>query len=609
VTEPNSPRGAEAATRRWRGSPGVTLAISGLLGFWFGLVVFPTWHVAVETAQVVAGTVRYPAENPFYRYHVGIWTIVHQILAVALSAGITERALSELLSGLVGMLSFQALAIVVHAFSRDSALAVGTALVMFLARGVEFGAVYPVLLLGTTHTYGALGLSTLVLALGLLGCGWSRSGGFLLGVLPAIHPSIGVWTCALVAVVLVVFRRSAVEELRPARQWVIGGLAVTALSLLAHLPLVLSARVIETEPSRPYLVAFLELWDGHRSPVPLRSVDVTFNAGAMTLAIVWLMAWAQDLPRASRFLLRAAVASVLLGTVCTALTWMPAERLPMPIVMLMPGRVLNIGTFLFPPMVFGLLGAYRRRVWVQGLILFATAALALSRGSRVWGTLRGLGWTIADPGYPVPGPLIGVVVLFVVGLTLAKIVEAYDPPWPSWERLSRLGASGLAGARTIALALFAAWLLPKFVDPTPFLRDLRYRDRVRDHVFAAAAEGRGLLLTAADLHLIQLRTRRPVLIDGGGLDGLVYASGAAPRVARVMTDVYGVDFFNPPEGRGRGTMPRAANRAAWEGYSRERWTAIGREYGVTEVVTFLDWRLDLPLVAESWDLRLYRIPE
>ena len=163
-------------------------------------------------------------------------------------------------------------------------------------------------------------------------------------------------------------------------------------------------------------------------------------------------------------------------------------------------------------------------------------------------------------------------------------------------------------ARSTSLAVFAVWMLRLMVDPTPFLRDLRYRDRVRDHVYAAAAEGSGLLATGGDLHLIQLRTRRPVLIDGGGLDGLAYAADTGPAMARLLLDVYGVDFFNPPEGRGRGTIPRETSRAVWESYSQERWGEIKRRYGVTEVVALIDWRLDLPLVAESWDLRLYRIP-
>src|SRR5262249_36418279 len=44
-----------------------------------------------------------------------------------------------------------------------------------------------------------------------------------------------------------------------------------------------------------------------------------------------------------------------------------------------------------------------------------------------------------------------------------------------------------------------------------------FQDRTTDPLFAAAAARRGgLLATAGTLHLVQLRSRRPVLLDGGG---------------------------------------------------------------------------------------------
>ena len=56
----------------------------------------------------------------------------------------------------------------------------------------------------------------------------------------------------------------------------------------------------------------------------------------------------------------------------------------------------------------------------------------------------------------------------------------------------------------------------------------------------------GLLLTGGSLHLIQFRTRRPVLLDGGGLDALPYAPESGPEMQRVLLDVYGIDLLNPP---------------------------------------------------------------
>src|SRR5918999_375916 len=88
----------------------VTLVASGALGFHLGYARFPHWQIPVESAQVLAGLVVYPHETPFYIHHMDLWTVLHQICALLLMGGVSEIALSRTLSGVLGMLSFQALA-------------------------------------------------------------------------------------------------------------------------------------------------------------------------------------------------------------------------------------------------------------------------------------------------------------------------------------------------------------------------------------------------------------------------------------------------------------------------------------------------------------------
>ncbi len=77
---------AAAADRDSAYRPYVVLAVSGAIGFVLGTTVFATWQVAVESAQVVAGLVKYPADNPFYIYHLQLWTVLHQICAGSVAA-------------------------------------------------------------------------------------------------------------------------------------------------------------------------------------------------------------------------------------------------------------------------------------------------------------------------------------------------------------------------------------------------------------------------------------------------------------------------------------------------------------------------------------------
>jgi hypothetical protein len=141
-------------------------------------------------------------------------------------------------------------------------------------------------------------------------------------------------------------------------------------------------------------------------------------------------------------------------------------------------------------------------------------------------------------------------------------------------------------------------------------RGFEMADRTNDVLFRMLAERRGLLLTAADLHLVQLRSRRPVLLDGGGLDALPYAIESAPEMERILRDVYGLDLLNPPEeARFRGTVPSDFTKGVWQSYSREQWAAIARRFGVRQVLTPGDWDLKLPVAVRNRTLTVYDIPD
>jgi hypothetical protein len=133
------------------------------------------------------------APTPFSLYHAELWTILHQALAVLLRIGFSEILLSKLLSGVIGMLSLQALAMVVYAVSGDALVSMGTAGLFFVTRATDFGVLYPIYLMGTSHTYGIVGLSYRPRR----GAAWHRTipaAGFLLGLAPR-HPRLACGCC------------------------------------------------------------------------------------------------------------------------------------------------------------------------------------------------------------------------------------------------------------------------------------------------------------------------------------------------------------------------------------------------------------------------------
>src|SRR5439155_6887737 len=205
-------------------------------------------------------------------------------------------------------------------------------------------------------------------------------------------------------------------------------------------------------------------------------------------------------------------------------------------------------------------------------------------------------------GLYIPSPVkpLWIATLASIGLVIGAAFE-------KWRRDKKVAPYTAGVVRTAAMGLLAATavLMLGFAAP----RSLIFRDRTNDVFFGQVAAGSGMLVTAGDLHLIQLKTRRPVLLDGGGLDGVMYSLEAGPEMERILREVYGIDLLNPPEeARGAGRIPPRANRKVWEAYSTARWRDIGHDFHVTQVLTYPDWTLNLPIAAQSRRMLLYQIP-
>jgi hypothetical protein len=574
--------------------------VSGALGFWLGAAVFAEWQVAVETAQVIARLVEYPSDNPFYIYHVRLWTVLHEALALLLRMGMWELTASRLASGLLGMFSLQALSMIVYALSGNAMLATGGAFVVFLSRAGEIGGRYPLSLMATQHTYGAVGMSAMVLAAALLGAGRYRLGGLLLGAMPAIHPGLGVWAFAIVAICLASGFRQLRVMLRPALPWFLLGLGFTTLSLIVHLAI--APAVTTSAPAAgDYLPTLVRLWDGHRQPVPLAHSAVRLNLVAVPLALTWLFFLTDRLPAASEFLLRFVAVSAGLAIAFVFLTWAPPESIPDFIQILMPLRLLNIVSMMFAAVLIGLAGAYRHTLPGQIGILILLVALLLLPESYFWPVMpEALRRIVAGTPVERMTVMLTAALAVTVYALIDKRVQAQRAHAVRRDALKPIRA--LTVARNVLLAGVIVLSVVSLRDPWP--RSLKFRDRKHDPVFSAAAAADGLLLTANGVRLVQLKTRRPVLLDTSGFDGLAYSLEAAPRMIHILRDVYDIDLLSPPT-----QPPVETNRRAWERYSRERWQEIGRQYGVTQVLTYRNWSLRLPMVAETADLRLYQIPK
>jgi hypothetical protein len=561
---------------------------------------FPDWQVAVETAQVVAGVVKYPAETPFYIYHSQLWTLLHHVLALLLKLGLSELRLSLIVSGVLGMVTFQALSMFVYALSRSVPIAVGAAALIFFTRSAEYGTVYPIFLLGTVHTYGAIGLSAAVLTVAVLGAGLYRSGAMLLGILPCIHPSLGIWTgIAVAAGILSDFRRLR-DELRPALPWFLAGCAVTIASLAFHFAFVYDAPPAAARWSTEDLSVYVRLWDSHRRAIDFGELGVRLNVASAIVASIWLAFLASDLPPASQLLLRIVAASALLALAMVPLSHVSPERLPRAFVVLMPGRWLNFCAMTFVAMIIGLLEQHRH-LWRRVVLLLMSAALLAASASMLWEWLTRRQGQIYQSGLRAPQVIWIATALLVAGALATR-----------WKhRVARAAKTTLAAtiAHLLCVALLAAVTMVTWNLSQPRSGDY-FQDRTNDVFFGDVAAHHGVLLVAGDLYLVQLRTRRPLLVDAGAIDTVMYSLSTGAEMERILRDVYGLDLFHPPpDAIGAGRIPLSAHQKTWEGFSVEKWRAIRRDFGVTQVLAYADWTLQLPVASQSRRLLLYDIPE
>ena len=593
------------ASTRWSVGPpyhgtaaALALIASGAIGFHLGYARFPDWQIPVESAQVLAGIVRYPEETPFYVHHMKLWTVLHQLCAVFLRAGVSEIALSKAVSGVLGMLSLQALAMFAFAFSGRALESVGVAVLLFVSGVTYAGAVYPIFLMGVPFTYGVIGLSFMVLTAALLGSGLQRTGAFLLGFAPAVHTGLALWLWLAIAVcVLIDHRRYPV---RPALRAFAAGVAASAVSYGVHAFMSAGVPAHPVAMDRRYLDAFVTFWDGHRRPLLFRELAVLLNAAALAIATTWLRANRHEMTASAAFLMRFVQVNAVLSIALVPLTWMP-ERLPVWLVVLMPGRVVNTVAMTFSAMLFGLLGTSRSH-WRRILMLLMAVALLFGDESMLWRIfpLRRPAWF---PGIPTHGIAFVCAAALLIGTAFGRRRSApVDRPARAVRPLPLL-ATRIATIVVLLTAVVVAYRVPE-------VRSHIYIDHTNNLVLAKAAAGNGLLLTVGDAHLMQLRVRRPMLIDTGALDTIPYTPGSGDQLYRILLDIYGIDLFHPPpEQRWAGRLLENVHRPRWEEYTADDWRRIRSTYHVTQVLTTAAFQLQLPIVAGDRRFLLYAIPE
>lgn len=557
----------------------------GLFGFILGSTIYATWQNAVESSQALAGIVSYPSDNIFYLYHVKAWTILHQIPALFLRAGVSEITLSIIMSGIVGMISFQALGLTTYVFSRHGLFSFLLPFFILHTNSYSFHSNYPIMLLGSEHTYGMSGLSMLLLSLAWIGLGYYRTGAFLMGLTLSVHVVLGAFGSGILLVAGCLHSSPNGERGRMAKGWLAGFVVIAASYLLQQLAF--DIRPFSYPPAEdlaPYMKALITYWDAHRMPVELTNAGVLVNLVLITACSLFLFFLKNHLPSASRLLLKCLIVAAAVGGIGVLISWLPPDFFSPWVLATMPSRVLNINGLALAPVLLGIGWRFRKKPPVLSamivLILFFLSIRFL--------------FTDRFPVFSGPAALMALLLLFARRFTR-----------PAFQRMLLRGAAAFA-LFSLGLVFFRHTVIPLLKFKPVYDQFINYSN---DTLLKKVSESRGLLLSAGELNFTQLITRRPIVIAPYCLDILPYAPGAGPMMAKILKDIYGIDFFNPPDGiHGSSSVNGSNSIEIWQKRTPEEWGRLAAEYGFTQVLTPRDVGLKLPLAMQNDGYDLYEIP-
>jgi hypothetical protein len=127
-----------------------------------------------------------------------------------------------------------------------------------------------------------------------------------------------------------------------------------------------------------------------------------------------------------------------------------------------------------------------------------------------------------------------------------------------------------------------------------------------DSALTAMGRGEGVAAVGPDFYLIQLVTRRAVLLETGAMDFLPYTPEAGPEAVRILHVLYASDYFRYSD---RGLLDPEHIFQVWTARSTAEWRRVAREVGFREILVNNGWNLALPEIARSEWYVLYRIPD
>lgn len=339
------------------------------------------YQAAIDYAQCLANIVPYPHSNPFYLATIKGWSILTQLSALFLKLGVSEKLLSYFLSGIVGAVSFQALAIAVLALSNNIKFSILSPFFIFFLHGIfVMGINYSISLMGVGGTFGMLALSFPFLIISLIAIGQYKLGGLFLGLLVSVHPAQGLLYTLVIFICLLWDFNYHKNGLKRALKYIIFGYVISIISLLYQIS-VYDVPKIDPSILARYKYALLVYWGYHLQQFNLLSAEMGRVILCLALSIWGLLTVKKFVPRNSLFLIRSFIVAGLIAGIFSLVYWFPRDVIVdkfYNLAMLQPNRLFNYLLLGSMVLLLGFLGnfiAVSRSVQLN-LLIFVTGLTA-----------------------------------------------------------------------------------------------------------------------------------------------------------------------------------------------------------------------------------------
>ena len=628
----------------WSGE-GVTLGrflVAGaLVWFLYGVLVVLVHGVTLDQdlvpAQVIAGAVRYPPGHPHEIFYHSLFNLPSYFLAWLWALTPSPMLISALRNYVFIFLSAFVPFSMTAVLTRRPGWGYIAATLSLSQAANAFHGTYPIMFYPDFDSDGHIGqhLAVLIVAL-LLGSVW-RWGGFFLGLLPAIHPTMAaiVWPWS-VCYFYMAARRTAAGEKRRTLLAIGGGLAVCgALACLIFLsvPNSGSPPPYDSHANGGLIYRLFETTsDVHRRPLPLSLPGYVIHPVAL-FAMIAVLFWK---PRSDsgvkpgrETLLGLLVLGVFVWAyVCLGSAFIHSSYgwLAQWVRITMPGRFSNLTALMIIPLSVALAARSDRAPIIFTVLLLLQAVVAPIDGDflrmnllfvilgAAFATDAYLRWDGPARGKALlaPGILAGAsAVLYfaraekgIFGLCVGFLIAA------AVLYARRMTLPGWSIQISVLLAMALCLSIPMKQDPG--VRITAYDRQLNAWLAEHAAPGESILTPMGPAPELQVKTGHPVLMERESLVLMTYKPALAPVLGAMARDLYGVDYSDPSQLErlmtgGRISLGSTVVLKQWQSIPADKWRSLGHKYNFRLVLSLTTAPLDLTAVLPGKEWTLYSI--